>query len=126
VLCHLFRIIDFKSITQKFFTLTERTFILDLPDESRNRFFLLWTRKEALLKARSTGIVSDLSAIDVLGTESLINKSFENEIDDFQFCDHYIYSKKISDYYLSIAVPQKTEILLNILDAEKVRSYTAL
>ena len=118
------RSIDFKSITGKFFSRAESSFILDSPDDSRNRFFLLWTRKEALLKAMGTGIISDLSHFEIFRKKNLINrKSCEKMIDGSEFFDHFIYSKKILKYYLSVAVPQKTKILLHKLNVEKVKSF---
>jgi 4'-phosphopantetheinyl transferase len=117
------RSIDFKSIARKFFSNAERAFILDSPADSRNRFFLLWTRKEALLKALGTGIISNLSNVEVLSQGKVLNnKSFE-EIDDSAFYDHFIYSEKISNYYLSVAMTQRVKIILHQLNTEKVQSY---
>ena len=57
------RELDFNSIIRRFFSASESTFILESPEDAINRFFLIWTRKEALLKAIGTGIISDLSQI---------------------------------------------------------------
>lgn len=108
------RSIDFKSITRKFFSIAERAFILDSPDDSRNRFFLLWTRKEALLKALGTGIISNLSNVEVL---------HQGKVDDSAFYDHFIYSEKISNYYLSVAMAKQAKIILHQLNTEKVLSF---
>lgn len=116
--------IDFKSIITRFFSKEESKFIFDAPEDSRNRFFLVWTRKEALLKAKGTGIISDLSTVEVVSTKNLIRgQSCENMIEDSEFRFHHIYSKKLMDYYLSVAVPQETNILLHTLDTEKIQSY---
>jgi len=117
------RSIDFNSIARKFFSSRELAFILDSPADSRNRFFLLWTRKEALLKALGTGIISNPSNVEVLSQGKVFNnKSFE-EMDDSAFYDHFIYSDKISNFYLSVAMTQRVKIILHQLNAEKVQSY---
>jgi 4'-phosphopantetheinyl transferase len=118
------RNIDFLSITRKFFSTAERAYILDSPSDSRNRFFLLWTRKEALLKALGTGIISNLAYTEVVGHGGILNNnSYEYITDDHSFYDHFIYSKKITKYYLSVAMPQKAKILMHHLNAEKVLTY---
>ena len=111
--------IDFNSILRKYFSSQEREFILELPDDSRDRFFLLWTRKEALLKAIGSGITSDLSNIEVLMKDNILNRSFFwNITDDSVFCDHYIYSKKISNNWISVAIPEKSELIFHHIDKE--------
>lgn len=112
--------IDFNSLLRKSFSYQEREFILELPVESCNRFFLLWTRKEALLKAIGSGITSDLSNIEVLMKDNILNRlSFWNITDDSVFCDHYIYSKKIFDNWISVAAPEKSELIFHYTDMEK-------
>jgi len=37
---------------------------------------------------------------------------FDNEVDDSLSGDYFIYSKKILDYYISIAAPQKSKIII--------------
>jgi 4'-phosphopantetheinyl transferase len=116
--------IDFKSIIGSFFSSEERGFILESPFESRNKFFLLWTRKEALLKAIGTGIISNPSHIEVFRQKNILSeKSLDNLVDDSIVCDHYIYSEKILNYYLSVAVPQRAKVLLHQLNVPKIKSY---
>ncbi len=106
--------IDFLSILNTFFSEQERRFILESKIDSIERFFLLWTRKEALLKAIGTGITASLTEITVSEEQNAVNiESFGNQIVESVFNEHYIYSLKIREYYLSIALPQKTEIKLN-------------
>lgn len=112
--------IDFVSVTKRFFCSQESEFILETPGDSINRFFLLWTRKEALLKALGTGIITNFSRIEVLKQKNILDrKLFDNMIDDSLFCDYFIYSKKISDYYLSIAASQKSKIIIHQPDVGK-------
>jgi len=52
---------EYDIIIDNYFNETERTFIKS--SESLKRFFLLWTRKEALLKATGIGLMDDLLMI---------------------------------------------------------------
>ena len=116
------RDIDFESIIKRFFSKREGEFIFESPFDMRNRFFLLWTRKEALLKALGTGIISNLSDIEVFRNDNILDwKLFDNVTDDSAFVDHFIYSNKISDYYVSIAVSEKSKINMNRLDGVNAR-----
>jgi 4'-phosphopantetheinyl transferase len=48
---------DIQAIGARFFTLPEQAFLAAAPaGEARSRFFALWTRKEALLKALGAGV----------------------------------------------------------------------
>ena len=107
------RSIDFDSIIKRFFCRRECEFILESPGDSINRFFLLWTRKEALLKAFGTGIVTNHLKIEVFGQKNILDrKMFDNVVDESLFSDYFIYSKKILDYYISIAAPQKSKVII--------------
>jgi len=117
------RKIDFESIIRTFFSPGERKFILTDPDLSREKLFLLWTRKEALLKALGTGIINKLTDVEVFREINILNSiSFENIVDDHSFCDHYLYSKKILNHYLSLAVPSKAKISFHHLNSENVKT----
>jgi phosphopantetheinyl transferase len=118
------RELEFKSIIRRFFSASERTYILESPDDSINRFFLLWTRKEALLKAIGTGIISNLSQVEVVGNdEKAIGKSYEEIENGHLFLNHYLYSQKILNYFFSVATPVEPKMIVSVLNAEKVRSY---
>lgn len=117
------REIDFRSIIKTFFSSGEVKFILEDPDKSQERFFLLWTRKEALLKALGTGIVDKLQEVEVFRDINFLNhESFNNIIDNSFFCDHYIYSEKILNNYFSIAVPARAKIILHHLDIQIIKT----
>jgi 4'-phosphopantetheinyl transferase len=117
------RNIDFRTIIKTFFSNGEEEYILKNQAKSRDRFFLLWTRKEALLKAIGTGIINKLQDVEVFRDINILNKkSFENVVDDNFFCDHYLYSKKISNHYLSLAVPSKAKISFHHLNTKDVRA----
>jgi phosphopantetheine--protein transferase-like protein len=51
---------EYDPIVQQFFTKEEGRYIQQVKAESRNRFYELWTRKEAFLKAVGTGITENL------------------------------------------------------------------
>jgi 4'-phosphopantetheinyl transferase len=115
---------DFLSIIKTFFSNREREFILQSESEANNRFFLLWTRKEAFLKALGTGIIDNLTQVEVSEQDNYINKRlFDSFISDSASNEHFIYSKKLQNNYLSVAVPYKTEIRINYLNDESLVSY---
>ena len=113
---------DFRAIIRNFFSDEEARFIMADPGRSRELFFLLWTRKEALLKALGTGIINRLTDVNVSGDLNLLNrKSFENIATDDFFSDYFIYSGTILDYYLSIAIPHTAKIIFKHLGTENIR-----
>ena len=117
------RTIDFASVIESFFSKKESEFILESKDDSSDRFFLIWTRKEALLKAIGTGIMIDLAQIDVSGHKNFINKkSFDNLLSDSYFKEHFIYSEKVLNYFLSVALPERSVIIMNQINGENIES----
>lgn len=118
------RRVDIHSIVKSFFSKKEQEYIFKSKNGARNRFFLLWTRKEALLKSIGTGIINNLTQIEVSEQENLIkNKSLDNLVSDYLLTEHFIYSKKLSNYWLSIATPHRTTININLLNKDKIVSY---
>jgi 4'-phosphopantetheinyl transferase len=118
------RSIDFIPIIKTNFSKKESKFILKMQSDAQENFILLWTRKEALLKAIGTGIVSDLTKIEVSESENIIYKeSFDNIIEGSVYNEHFIYSIKLSNYYLSITIPQQEEIKLFHINGENINSY---
>lgn len=116
--------IDIHSISTQFFSKKECSFILKSETGAKSRFFKLWTRKEALLKALGTGIINNLPQIEVSGRNNLINKkSFEDLEFDFPFNNLFLYSKKINKYYLSIAIPQKASLNFHNLSSDSIVPY---
>jgi 4'-phosphopantetheinyl transferase len=120
------RKIDIHSIIKTYFSKDEREYILkpstDL--ETKDRFFLLWTRKEAMLKALGVGIIDKLSQVEVSGNENFINKDlFEKIVYDNFIQTIYLYSVKVLNYYLSIALPNKSSIYRYNLNSENINSY---
>ncbi|MEI6047785.1 MAG: 4'-phosphopantetheinyl transferase superfamily protein [Bacteroidota bacterium] len=116
--------LNIHSIMKNYFSNTEREFILSADSETVDRFILLWTRKEALLKALGTGILNNLAGIEVSGKKNYIdNKSFDSLAADDAFYELFIYSKKLINSYLSVAIPEKASINIYQLNSENISSY---
>ena len=114
--------IDILPIINSYFGKKEKEFILGSESDRQDRFFLLWTRKEALLKAIGTGIVNDLTQIQVSERSNNISmKVFENDICYPIYNEHYIYSQKIAGFFLSIAIPAKADIVINEIDEKNLQ-----
>jgi 4'-phosphopantetheinyl transferase len=108
------RKINLNSISKRFFSKEENVFISESPDETIKRFFLLWTRKEALLKALGTGIISNPSGLEVFRQKNAINMELISNLTGEPLgSDYFIYSREISDYFLSVAVSQESKILIH-------------
>lgn len=104
---------DFTSIVKFYFNYEERDYILESKDNASDRFYLLWTQKEALFKAIGSGILANLKDMIVLQSEyNKSTKVVETIMKDSLNKKHIIYSKKLLDYYLSIAVPSIADITL--------------
>jgi len=118
------RDINYLSIINSFFSPKERDYMIKSETGFRDRFFLLWTRKEALLKALGAGIVVDLKCIEVsVNSNKISRKSFNDYLTCSISNDHFIYSEKLSEYFLSVAVPQKTKIVMTQIDEMSLNPY---
>jgi 4'-phosphopantetheinyl transferase len=118
--------IDIYSIINSFFSERERKLILNSKTDACDSFFLLWTRKEALLKAVGSGLVNDLKVIEVSEPENMIKwNSLEKPAVNSEcgFREHFIYSTKLENNYLSVALPFKTTINVTQIDNENILSY---
>ncbi len=116
--------IDFSTLINSYFGKMERKFILDSETDSKNRFFLLWTRKEAFLKAIGTGIVENLNQIELSGSYNKIDiKPYENLVRHSIYDEHFIYSIKVNNFILSIAVPQKSKIIIQQINERTIEKY---
>lgn len=120
----LSRSFDFDQILKTRFSIKERDFILKAKSDAREKFILLWTRKEALLKAIGTGMVENLSGVEVSGFKNVImRESFGDEFFDLPMKFIFLYSTKIDNNYLSVALPHKALVSLNHIDSDNINSY---
>ncbi len=111
--------INLRSIINKFFNVKEREYILDEEEESFNRFFLLWTRKEAFLKALGTGIIENLNQIIVSEPVNFIKRGiFDNVVESSLLNEYFMYSYKIKNHFLCIALPHRSSISFYNLNEE--------
>ena len=111
--------INIHPILEKFFSTKEQEYILETATKTFNRFFLLWTRKEALLKALGTGIINNLNQIIVSEPINLLKKElFNNIVDDSFLIEYFIYSYKIKNNFLCVALPIKSSISFYNLNEE--------
>ena len=120
------RNVNIQSIVNYYFSSKERDFILSPKSESarRKRFFLLWTRKEALLKAFGTGIIEELSEVEVSEKENIINiKLFDKLILDYELSTLTLHSKELENSILSIAVQDSSAICYYNLNSENIIDY---
>ena len=118
------RNLNFVPVIKRFFSEKENEFILKYPGKSAERFFLLWTRKEALLKAIGTGIIPYLSQIEAFRQVNIINRNTIDDLEDASVqSQYYIYSRKLHDCYLSVALPQQAKITLHHLNKKYFNTF---
>jgi|WetSurSiteA1Bulk_404760.scaffolds.fasta_scaffold00254_2 4'-phosphopantetheinyl transferase len=118
--------IEIHSIAKSFFSKKECEFIFKSNEDAKCRFFLLWTRKEALLKALGTGIIDNLEEIEIVEQKNYITpKSFQNLISFDTEKMHFIHSKRWLNYYLSVAIPVQAPIYLLHLLPENISQFFA-
>jgi 4'-phosphopantetheinyl transferase len=80
---------SFRDIVQDQFSESERDFVFNSPDPVCT-FYLLWTRKEALLKGWGSGLQQDLRVIPSLdGRHTLIPEYSSWQLNSFRVEDHY-------------------------------------
>lgn len=114
--------LNYESVVKRFFSEAEAEYILNPSEGSSDRFFLLWTRKEALLKAIGTGIISELANVEVFRHLNLMDrKSIDPNCNFSVSNDYYIYSAKHTDYHISVALTQQSDITFHHLNEENVK-----
>lgn len=118
------RNIDLESIIKTYFSRNENDFILKDKSFTRDRFFLLWTRKEALLKAIGTGLLENLHNIEVHSSNNPIEKAaFNSQSVETLFEEYFIYTIQPGIHYLSVAAPGKCDIVFNKIDCNRIIGY---
>ena len=116
--------IDIPSVIENYFSKRERSFVLESQTDMSDRFFLIWTRKEALLKALGTGIITDLAQIEVSEHKNIINNKLFNDFNGgTNLYAHSLSSAPLLNYYISVALPQRATLLMNQLYEEDIDNY---
>lgn len=97
---------DALKIAQRFFSQREFSLLCDAPAEQQNRlFFLLWTAKEAYLKAIGIGLSGMLDNVEITFDTTQISARLGIEQDRVALTNWSLYSYiPTSDYIAAIAV----------------------
>lgn len=115
---------EYESVIRRFFSPEEIRFVFNESGDEADSFFLLWTRKEALLKAFGIGIISELAKIEVCRPSGRIDKTLLNLKPGLSIANNqYIYSTRIYNNYLSVALPKSDGMKLIRLDKEKFNLF---
>ncbi len=114
---HTWRATDIRGVSRRVFTDAEQDSIFSLPSaQQADRFYQLWTLKEAFIKAKGKGFALPLSkfsftiATSKSGAEPLIgfacDPALDSEPNDWQFFTH----RPESGHVVSIAAHRRTEL----------------
>ena len=84
------------------FTENEKKYIDEdeIDKDEINRFYRLWTRKEALVKAEGSGFIREPKEVDV-------SESIKNDEIIYKDVKYYIKSVKFKNYYISVCSENK-------------------
>jgi phosphopantetheinyl transferase len=105
------RKINFEPIIRRFFGCREAAYIERQKKLSANRFFLLWTRKESLVKLLGTGLSEDLTHIEVYRRVNFIDRNLYPDLEKVTVPDNcFIYSAGIGESYISVSLPAPCSI----------------
>ena len=110
---HINPLFEYQDIAQQFFSKSEYEYILKSSDPIKT-FFILWTRKEALLKANSFGIDDDLNLVPSLDGETLSSHPGLTKSDSWQVKSF----NPEADYIISVASSVEAKFVLVELNNE--------
>jgi 4'-phosphopantetheinyl transferase len=103
---------DVEAIAQRYFAPSERR---DLAQAGRERFYELWTLKEAYLKARGLGIAAALEKIAFeLEPGAAIRIRFDSGFEDDPASWQFALQRPTASHVLSVAVRRSAEPELSI------------
>lgn len=113
---------DITSLIRTCLSEKENEFVTKNKQKERERFFLLWTRKEAFLKAIGIGISTNLSRFETSERKNVFLNDTMGKSGDLSKI-HYIFSQRLHNCYMSVAIPERTPIVVNHLNISNIRSY---
>jgi len=96
---------EYELVLDSFFTQKEKNIIRE-SDDSINKFFKLWTQKEALVKMTGTGLTESLRRIDISKNKNKV-KLQEEDFSKILTSKIFIHTFQIKNYTASIASKQK-------------------
>ncbi|WP_316836957.1 4'-phosphopantetheinyl transferase family protein [Pedobacter nutrimenti] len=82
---------NFDNLLDDCFSVKEKQFIMK-KNEERIRFYLLWTRKESLLKATGEGLTDHLNQLDCSLSSTVMRNQTNYYIKSFKIDQHHIMS----------------------------------
>jgi len=112
------RELDFTGITKRFFSQSEISAFLSLPEHCRREaFFNCWTRKEAFLKAKGEGLSIGLDQFDVSLRPGEPPKLLRTRYDEKDASEWCLYDLKVSPGFKSSLATQSARLKLISFDS---------
>lgn len=94
------------SIAKRFFTNDEYKYIVEKDDESKKRFYKVWTLKESYIKAIGIGMSCPLDSFSVINAGDALLNTYDNKLDWMQ-----INSVRVNkDYSAAICIDRTLQI----------------
>ena len=114
---NMMRELDFTGITKRFFSQSEISTLLSLPEDSRKEaFFNCWTRKEAFIKAKGMGLSIGLDQFDVSLRPDESAKLFRTRYDEKDAQEWSLYDLKISPGFKAALATKSKRFKLTYFD----------
>jgi 4'-phosphopantetheinyl transferase len=93
------------AIAQRYFAPEEARLLLELAPEQRlPSFYRCWTRKEAYLKAKGTGLTTKLQAFEVTFLPDVPPALLHTEVDGEDPSDWQVFELSVPDGYVAALV----------------------
>jgi phosphopantetheinyl transferase len=116
--------IDFDPVVRRFFNSGEAEYVYGSGEGAKERFYLLWTRKEALLKAVGSGITGNFSKLQVHMPENMMRRDIFPDPYKTAVHDHYfIHSCMMDRFFLSLATTAMVKPELHRIDGRNAGQY---
>lgn len=97
-----------ESIAQRYFASDEARKLLEqAPEERLSNFYRCWTRKEAYLKAKGTGLTTKLQAFEVTFLPGVPPALLHTEIDGEDPTDWQVFEVPVPDGYVAALVARR-------------------